>query len=125
LDFLLGVMADPTADSEQRVKAAAVAARYKHAVAAPDPEAPSIVVADKFGFTVAPDLARAERDDRLREATLRTILHLQKHLRKKESSEAKAAEQELEQASGAPNVSPGSVSLTVTPMPTARTTRTG
>ncbi|HEV3159278.1 MAG TPA: hypothetical protein VGZ89_04765, partial [Xanthobacteraceae bacterium] len=30
VDFLLGVMNDSTADPEQRVKAAAVAARYKH-----------------------------------------------------------------------------------------------
>jgi len=97
LDFLLEVMADPAVDSDQRVKAAAVAARYKHAVAAPDLEAPSKVVADKFGFTVAPELARAERDDRLREAALRTTLHVQKHLRKNDSYEAKRAEQELEE----------------------------
>ena len=97
LDFLLSVMADPAADSEQRIKAAAVAARYKHAVAVPDPEVPSIVVADKFGFTVAPELARAERDDRLREAALGTILFLQKRMRKRDSVEAKRAQEELEQ----------------------------
>jgi hypothetical protein len=70
LDFLLGVMADSAASPRQRVKAAAVAARYKHAYAN-TPEAPSLlVVEDEFGFTVDPELARAERDDRLRERRL-------------------------------------------------------
>src|SRR6266516_2625881 len=52
LDFLLGVMGDPTATPRQRVKAAAVAARYKHAYAhALGTDAPSMtVVEDKFGF---------------------------------------------------------------------------
>jgi hypothetical protein len=93
LDFLLGVMADPAADSEQRVKAAAIAARYTHAVTVPDPEAPSIVVADKFGFQVAPELGRAERDDRLREATLGGASQVHKN----GPIQAKVAEQEREQ----------------------------
>jgi hypothetical protein len=93
VDFLLGVMNDSTADPEQRVKAAAVAARYKHPYAG-ESDVPTVsVVEDKFGFKVDPELARAERDDRLREARLRAT----SHLRKKDSVEAKAAEQELEQ----------------------------
>ena len=52
-----------------------------------------MVVADKFGFTVDPELARAERDDRLREATLRAT----SHRRRKNSPSETAAEQELEQ----------------------------
>jgi len=65
LDFLLGVMSDPAATPRQRVKAAGVAARYKHALAATEPEATPtvIVVEDKFGFKIDPELARAERDD--------------------------------------------------------------
>jgi hypothetical protein len=90
LDFLLGVMADSTATPRQRVKAAAVAARYKHAYAhAGGTEARSIVVVeDKFGFKVDPDLARAERDDRLRERRL--------GLFKERSAEGIAAKPELE-----------------------------
>ncbi len=89
LDFLLGVMSDPTATPRQRVKAAAVAARYKHAPAGAT-EAPSIIVVeDKFGFKVDPELARAERDDRLRESRLGEF--------KKGSADANAAEPELEQ----------------------------
>jgi hypothetical protein len=45
LDFLLGVMADPAATPRQRAKAAAIAARYKHAYAG-GAEAPSIIVAE-------------------------------------------------------------------------------
>ena len=41
LDFLLGVMTDPAAAPEQRVKAAAVAARYKHPYAG-ESDVPSI-----------------------------------------------------------------------------------
>jgi hypothetical protein len=66
LDILLAVMNDPSATPRQRVKAAGVAARYKHPPAGA-PDAPTvIVVEDKFGFKVDPELARAERDDRLR-----------------------------------------------------------
>jgi hypothetical protein len=93
LDFLLGVMSDPTAAPRQRVKAAGVAARYTHAPAGATGAPSMIVVEDKFGFKVDPELARAERDDRVRGATLRAT----SHLRKKDSVGAKAAEQELEQ----------------------------
>jgi hypothetical protein len=89
LDFLLGVMADPAATPRQRAKAAAIAARYKHAYAG-GVEAPSIIVAeDKFGFKVDPELARAERDDRLREIRLGEF--------KPHSAEGIAAARELEQ----------------------------
>jgi hypothetical protein len=89
VDFLLGVMADPAATPRQRAKAAAIAARYKHAYAA-RPDAPSIIVAeDKFGFKVDPELARAERDDRLRESRLGEF--------KPRSAEGIAAAPELEQ----------------------------
>ncbi len=93
LDFLLAAMHDPDASPRQRAKAAAIAARYKHAYAA-RPDAPNIIVVeDKFGFKVDPELARAERDDSLRQDRLRAT----SHLRKKDSVEAKAADQELEQ----------------------------
>jgi hypothetical protein len=89
VDFLLGVMADPAATPRQRAKAAAIAARYKHAYAG-GAEAPSIIVAeDKFGFKVAPELARAERDDRVREIRLDEF--------KPHSAEGIAAARELEQ----------------------------
>jgi uncharacterized protein YnzC (UPF0291/DUF896 family) len=89
LDFLLGVMADPAATPRQRAKAAAIAARYKHAYAA-RPDAPNIIVVeDKFGFKVDPELARAERDDRLRESRLGEF--------KPRSAEGIAAEPELKQ----------------------------
>jgi uncharacterized protein YnzC (UPF0291/DUF896 family) len=89
LDFLLGVMADPAATPRQRAKAAAIAARYKHAYAA-RPDAPSmIIVEDKFGFKVDPELARAERDDRLRESRLGEF--------KPRSAEGIAAAPELKQ----------------------------
>jgi len=95
LDFLLGVMADSTATPRQRVKAAAVAARYKHAYAhALGTNAPTVlVVEDKFGFKVDPELARAERDDSVREDRLRAT----SYMRKEDSVEAKVAKQELEQ----------------------------
>jgi len=87
LDFLLGVMSDPTATPRQRVKAAGVAAHYKHAAAGP--EAPTMMVAeDKFGFKVDPDLACAERDDRVRESRLKLF--------KERSAEGIAAKPELE-----------------------------
>jgi hypothetical protein len=93
LDFLLGVMSDPTASPRQRVKAAGVAARYTHAPAGAT-EAPSLIaVEDKFGFNVDPELARAERDDSVRGDMLRAT----SHMRKKDSVAAKTAEQELEQ----------------------------
>jgi hypothetical protein len=89
VDFLLGVMADPAATPRQRAKAAAIAARYKHAYAG-GAEAPSIIVAeDRFSFKVAPELARAERDDRVREIRLDEF--------KPHSAEGIAAARELEQ----------------------------
>jgi hypothetical protein len=89
VDFLLGVMADPAATPRQRAKAAAIAARYKHAYVG-GAEAPSIIAAeDKFGFKVAPELARAERDDRVREIRLGEF--------KPRSAEGTAAARELEQ----------------------------
>jgi hypothetical protein len=93
LDFLLGVMGDPAATPRQRVKAAAAAARYKHASAGSD--APSVsVVEDKFGFKVDPELARAECDDSIRERTLWRTPYMHK---KGSSDEKAAAERELEQ----------------------------
>jgi hypothetical protein len=71
LDFLLGVMTDPAATPRQRVKAAGVAARYKHPYAGGLEEPIVVVGADKFGFKVDPELARAERDDQLRESRLK------------------------------------------------------
>jgi hypothetical protein len=88
LDFLLGVMNDPAATPRQRVKAAAVSARYRHAYAGGS-EAPTVIVAeDKFGFKVDPELARAERDGRLRESRLKLF--------KERSAEGIAAKPELE-----------------------------
>jgi hypothetical protein len=89
LDFLLGIMDDPAATPRERIKAARIAARYKHAHAG-GPEAPTMIVGeDKFGFKVDPELARAERDDSLRERRLGVF--------KKRSAEGIAAEPELEQ----------------------------
>jgi hypothetical protein len=92
LDFLLGVMKDPAATPQQRVKAAGVAARYKHAYAGGAEASTVIVGEDKFGFKVDPELARAERDDRVREAMLCT----NRYKLKKGSDEEKAGDQELE-----------------------------
>jgi hypothetical protein len=88
LDFLLGVMADPAATPRQQVKAAAIAARYKHPYAGGAEAASLIVAEDKFGFKVDPELARAERDDRLRERGLGVF--------KERSAEGLAAKPELE-----------------------------
>ena len=86
-------MNDPAATPRQRVKAAGVAARYMHAYAGAA-DAPTVTVGeDKFGFKVDPVLARAERDDRVREATLWATAYT----RKKGSQEEKLAELELEQ----------------------------
>jgi hypothetical protein len=70
LDFLLGAMADPAASARERLKAAKVAARYKHPYGERAKAPNTIVVEDKFGFKVEPELARAERDDCLRERRL-------------------------------------------------------
>jgi uncharacterized protein YnzC (UPF0291/DUF896 family) len=85
-------MGDPAASPRQRVKAAAVAARYTHARAGV-PGAPTVIVVDdKFDFKVDPEVARAERDDRVREATLKANWY-----KRKSSYEKKAGDQELEQ----------------------------
>jgi len=93
LDFLLGVMNDPAAAPRQRVRAARIASRYTHAYAT-DLDAPTvIVVEDKFGFKVDPDLARAERDDMLR----RQQLDANWFRFKNGSDEKKAVDQEREE----------------------------
>jgi hypothetical protein len=89
LDFLLGVMSDPAASPRQRVKAAAIGARYSHAYAGWHEALAMIVVEDEFGFKVDPELARAERDDQGRERWLRAF--------KSRSAEGQAAQRELEQ----------------------------
>lgn len=60
LDYLLSVMNDPDAKPHQRIKAAGIAARYKHKPleAAPMP----LVVEDRFGFKVDTAHARMVRD---------------------------------------------------------------
>jgi uncharacterized protein YnzC (UPF0291/DUF896 family) len=88
LNFLLGVMGHPEATPRQRVKAAVIAARYTHARAGGS-EAPRVtVVEDKFGFKVDPQLARVERDERVRERRLGGF--------KPHSPAGLAAERELE-----------------------------
>lgn len=59
LDFLLSVMNDPDAAPQQRIKAARIAARYKHVPVPPD-KMPS---ADEYGFTISRMLAKAICDD--------------------------------------------------------------
>jgi hypothetical protein len=71
LDFLLSTMADPAASPRQRLRAAKIAARYKHAYGERAEAASMVVAEDKLGFKVDPELARAERDDRLRERRLK------------------------------------------------------
>jgi len=66
LDFLLSVMNDPDAAPQQRMKAARIAARYKHAAVPPD-KMPS---ADEYGFTISRTLAKAIYDDWLALAEL-------------------------------------------------------
>lgn len=61
LDFLLRVMIDPDATAGQRMRAARIAARYKHSQARLD-EMP-VIIEDKFGFDIDPLVARAIRDD--------------------------------------------------------------
>jgi hypothetical protein len=68
LDFLLGVMIDADATPGQRIKAARVAARYKHAH--PHLVDMPIVIEDPYGFNFDPAAARALRDDKLRASQL-------------------------------------------------------
>jgi hypothetical protein len=58
LDFLLAVMHDPEAAPRHRVRAARIAAPYKHK----PPEASRHLVEDEFGFKIDPVMARAIRD---------------------------------------------------------------
>ena len=70
LGFLLSVMNDPDATSQQRIKAAKIAAQYKHTPVAPD-KVPS---ADQYGFTIDRILAKAICDDWRRLDYLEMIL---------------------------------------------------
>lgn len=58
LDFLLAVMRDPEAAPRQRVRAARVAARYKHR----PPERPVTPVENEFGFKIDPEVAKGIRE---------------------------------------------------------------
>jgi hypothetical protein len=58
LDFLLCVMRDAEAAPRQRVRAARVAARYKHR----PPEGSVNLVEDEFGFKIDPVVAKAVRE---------------------------------------------------------------
>ena len=62
LNFLLGVMKDPDATPKQRIKAARVAARYKHVPLPPD-KMPAV---DEYGFSISRTLAKTIGDDWLR-----------------------------------------------------------
>jgi hypothetical protein len=59
LQFLLQVMNDPDATPRQRIKAARVAARYKHVPAPPDKQ-PGV---DEYGFAISRTLADAIKED--------------------------------------------------------------
>jgi hypothetical protein len=59
LRFLLQVMNDPDAAPRQRIKAARVAARFKHPPAPPDKQ-PAV---DEYGFAISGALANAIKDD--------------------------------------------------------------
>ncbi len=60
LEFLMAVMTDPEAAPRQRMRAAQVAARYKHRPA--DAQAPAEPVEDEFGFSIDPQVARTIRE---------------------------------------------------------------
>ena len=60
LEFLMAVMADPEATPRQRMRAAQVAARYKHKPA--DYERSAALVEDEFGFKIDPQVARTIRE---------------------------------------------------------------
>jgi hypothetical protein len=68
LDYLLSVMNDPEATPQQRIKAARVAARYRHAQA--DAEEMPVVIEDNFGFKIDLGLARSIRNDEVRQRLL-------------------------------------------------------
>ena len=60
LEFLMTVMTDPDATPRQRMRAAQVAARYKHKPA--DYERSAALVEDEFGFKIDPQVARTIRE---------------------------------------------------------------
>jgi hypothetical protein len=60
LDFLMAVMIDPEAAPRQRMRAAKVAARYKHKLA--DCERSAELVEDEFGFKIDPAVATRIRE---------------------------------------------------------------
>jgi hypothetical protein len=96
LGFLLSVMNDPDATPQQRIRAARVAARYKHAQANAD-EA-SIVIEDKFGFKIDPVLARSIRADWLRDKEIMTMgISIRLHGNLKGTAEEKAINREMGQ----------------------------
>ncbi len=59
LNFLLSVMKDPDSAPQLRIKAAQIAARYKHPPKAPD-KMPAV---DEYGFSISRTLAEAIRND--------------------------------------------------------------
>jgi hypothetical protein len=59
MDFLLRMMNDPEATPKQRIRAARVAARYKH-IAVPPDKLPAV---DEYGFAISNTLAKGIRDD--------------------------------------------------------------
>jgi hypothetical protein len=66
LNFLLSVMKDPDATAKQRIRAAKVAARYKHAPVPPD----NVPSTDEYGFAISRTLAKAIGEDLSRLAYL-------------------------------------------------------
>jgi hypothetical protein len=68
LEFLLGVMTDPEVKPQQRIKAARIAARYKHPQA--DGGQAPVVIEDKYGFKIDLELAKSIRDDRVRSRSI-------------------------------------------------------
>jgi acyl carrier protein len=60
LEFLMAVMSDAEAAPRQRMRAAQVAARYKHRTA--DAQAPAEPVEDEFGFRIDPQVAKTIRE---------------------------------------------------------------
>src|SRR5207248_2882834 len=58
LNFLLGVICDAEAAAQHRVRAARIAARYKHR----PPQSPAGLVEDEYGFKIDPTVAKAVRE---------------------------------------------------------------
>ena len=59
LQFLLRVMKDPVATSQQRIRSARVAARYQHVTVPPD----KMAAVDEYGFAISRTLANAIKED--------------------------------------------------------------